>query len=90
MDENGRTRKRVELPVIAKVYDFNPDDPGHEHYLIDIQTYKRIIGELKESGNHPLIMTSGNHPMNTTSGNFNEYDTDYGKPTTSTATHISL
>lgn len=37
------------LPLISKVYDFNPDDPAYKDWLIDIQSYKRIIGLLDEN-----------------------------------------
>ena len=59
---------QLELPVITKVYDFNPDDPSAENWLIDIQTYKRIIGLIEKQ-----------KPNNETSENFNNYDSDYGK-----------
>lgn len=63
----------LELPVISKVYDFNPDDPASDNWFIDIQTYKRIIGLLDHSKNNT------NNNSKETRENFNDYDTDYGK-----------
>lgn len=52
-----------ELPLISKVFDFNPDDPTYKDWLIDIQSYKRIIGmfdknSVSKSNDFEVIDTS--------------------------------
>jgi len=43
-----------ELPLICKVYDFNPDFPGFGDWLLDIASYKEISGynEKKKKENN--------------------------------------
>lgn len=67
-DEDYKRLHPFELPIITKVYDFNPDYPSLQNCLLDIESYKRIIGAF-EKGKTPQASSS----------NFNGYDSDYGK-----------
>lgn len=37
------------LPLISKIYDFNPDHPSYEKCLLDPEDYRKIIGRIKEA-----------------------------------------
>lgn len=58
------------LPLISKIYDFNPDFPGFDDWLVDVESYKKIIGfyeKLKEKSK-----------LKETSKLEHGYTTDYG------------
>ncbi|CAI2364960.1 unnamed protein product [Moneuplotes crassus] len=62
------------LPLISKIYDFNPDFPSYEKCLLDIETYKKIIGKIKEVQQRDPQKYSINEP-----GFDSRYGSDFSK-----------
>lgn len=67
-NEDPKGLHPLELPIITKVYDFNPDYPSLQNCLLDVESYRRIIGMFDKDKTPQATFT-----------NFHGYDSDYGK-----------
>ncbi|CAI2384472.1 unnamed protein product [Moneuplotes crassus] len=62
VDENQFDFPQNSLPLISKIYDFNPDEPTYSKCLLDVETYNKIVGRVPRSRISPSLKYSTENP----------------------------